>query len=43
MPVMMRGPMYCTPVTPEDLLYASFDEGAYCIAVMMRGCIVCQL
>ena len=29
---MMRG-VYCT------VLYSSYDEGAYCTAVMMRGCI----
>ena len=27
----------------RDLLYASYDEGAYCTPVMMRGRIVRQL
>ena len=27
----------------EDLLYACYDEGAYCTPVMMRGPNVCQL
>ena len=31
------------PVMMRDLLYASYDEGTYCMPVMMRGPIVHQL
>ena len=24
-------------------MFVSYDEGVYCLSVMMRGCIVCQL
>ena len=33
MPVMMRGP----------IIHPSYDERTYCMPVMMRGHIVCQL
>ena len=36
MPVMMRGPIVCQ-LWWVDLMYASYDEGTYCMTVMMSG------
>ena len=39
---MMRGPSV-RQLCWEDLVYASYDEGTYCMPIMMRGPIVRQL
>ena len=40
--IMMRGLLYAS-YDERNLVYASYDERTYCMPVMMRGPIVCQL